>query len=322
MTATGTVVGVDLGGTKIAVALVTAGHEVLARHRVPTPAGGPHAVVDAIVEAVAAVGGAPGHVGVGAPGPIMDGVVMTAPNLPGWREPFPLADRLTDRLERPVTVGNDANVGTLGEWAAGAGRGSRFMLGVWLGTGVGGGLVLDGRPYDGAFGGGGEFGHVCVRQGGALCGCGRRGCVEAYAGRACMEQAVATAASQGHPTALLDIAREKGQGRVKSGTWAKALEQGDELATRVLGEAVDALGAAVGSAVNLLDLDRIVVGGGLTEKLGQDLADRVAAAARPYMLVPGDRRVVVAELGDDSGVVGAAALARAAAGASPAAFEG
>lgn len=305
-----TTVGVDLGGTKIALAVVDADHRVLARHRVPTPEG-PDAVLAAVATGVRRLAERPDAVGVGLPGPVSEGVVMTAPNLVGFTEPVPVAQRLRDALGVPVTVENDATAGVVGEWVAGAGRGSRFVLGVWLGTGVGGGLVLEGRPYRGAVGGAGEFGHMCVRQFGALCGCGRRGCVEAYAGRASMERAVAVAVAAGRSSRLYALRDEKGRERLTSGVWAKALAEGDPLTVAVLDDAVSALGAGVGAAVNLLDLDRIVVGGGLAEKLGADLVDRIAAATRPYLLVPGAaRRFVLAELGDDAGVVGAAALAR------------
>jgi glucokinase len=213
----------------------------------------------------------------------------------------------------PVEVGNDANVGALGEWVAGAGRGSRFMLGVWMGTGVGGGLVLDGRPYTGAFGGAGEFGHMIVHQGGAQCGCGRRGCIEAYAGRASMERFVETAIAGGRDSEIYEIRDDKGKDRLTSAVWAKALDEDDDLATELVDEAIEAVGIGVGSVMNLLDLDRVVIGGGLAEKLGQDLADDIAAAAEPWVLVPrDDRTFVVAELGDDPGVIGAAALGRAA----------
>ncbi|MGH8931083.1 MAG: ROK family protein [Egibacteraceae bacterium] len=305
------IAGVDVGGTNISAALVDERHRVTARVRVPTPSGGPAAVVEAIAETVSKLGQDVAAVGAGVPGPVVDGVVTTAPNLAGFGEPVPVAALLRERLGRPVAVGNDANLGTLGEWVAGAAKGARFVLGVWLGTGVGGGLILDGMPYLGASGGAGEFGHMCVRQGGALCGCGRRGCIEAYAGRACMEHTVQVAAAAGHETVLLDLARRREAARLTSGVWARALAQGDPLATRVFGEAVEALGAGVGAAVNLLDLDLVVLGGGLTEKLGQPLADQVATAAHPYLLVPkAERFVVAARLGDDSGVIGAAAFAR------------
>jgi glucokinase len=305
------VAGVDIGGTNISVAVVDDRHQVVDDDKVSTPAGGPEKVVKAIAEVIDGFEGDVDAVGVGAPGPVNDGVIMTAPNLEGWSEPVPLARMLAETLGLPVTVGNDANVGTVGEWVAGAARGARFVLGVWAGTGVGGGLVLDGRPFDGAYGGGGEFGHMIVRSGGALCGCGRRGCIEAYAGRACMEHMVDVAAENGEETKLFDIMKKKDKDRLTSSVWAKALEKDDPLATRLIDDAVEAIGIGVGSVVNLLDLDCVVVGGGLAEKLGQRLADRIHEAARPWMLVPDvDRRVVVAQLADDSGVVGAAELAR------------
>jgi glucokinase len=305
------IAGVDIGGTNIAAGLVGDDHRVTERTRVRTPSGGPAAIVEAAAKAVASLGGTVDAVGVGVPGPVVGGVVTTAPNLTGFTEPVPFAEMLRRRLRLPVEVGNDANVGTLGEWVAGAARGARFVLGVWMGTGVGGGLVLDGRPYVGAFGGAGEFGHMCVRQGGALCGCGRRGCIEAYAGRGRMEETVRTAAAAGHRTRLYELAGERGKDRLTSGVWRRALELGDPLATRVFDDAIDAVAAGIGAAINLLDLDRVVVGGGMTEKLGPPLADRIASTVRPYLFVPAEgREVVTAELGDDSGVIGAAALAR------------
>ena len=305
------VAGIDIGGTNITGALVDDTHAVVDDDKVRTPTGGPEDVVKAIAELVGELDGDVSAIGVGAPGPINDGVVQTAPNLEGWPDPVPLARMLAEAVDRPVVVGNDANVGTVGEWVAGAARGSRFVLGVWAGTGVGGGLVLDGQPYDGAFGGAGEFGHMIVRAGGALCGCGSRGCVEAYAGRASMEHMVDVAIETGEETKLPDIMKDRGKSRLTSSVWAKALKKDDPLATRLIDGAVEAIGIGLGSAVNLLDLDCVVIGGGLAEKLGQDFADRIHEAAKPWMLVPEqDLRVVVAELGDDSGVVGAAELAR------------
>ncbi len=305
------VAGVDVGGTNVTSALLDDDDAIYERDRCKTPSGGPGAVVDAIATLVAALPERPAAVGVGVPGPTSGGVVARAPNLRGWTGPVALADMLAERLGLPVLVDNDANVGTLGEWSSGAGRGGSCVLGVWLGTGVGGGLVLDGRPYAGAFGAAGELGHVAIQRGGALCACGRRGCLEGYAGRASMERRVEVAVAAGRGTALLNLRRSKGKRRLTSGVWAAALEQGDARATEVVDEAVDALGMAVGGAINLLDLDCVVLGGGFAEKLGQPLADRVGAAARPWALVPeSPRRFVTAELGDDAGVVGAAVLAR------------
>lgn len=303
--------GVDLGGTKIAAALVDADHGIVGSHSSSTPTGGPAAVVAAIVEAVGSLPETPEAVGVGAPGPINDGVVVTAPNLAGWTEPVPLQAMLADALDLPVVVDNDANVGALGEWVAGAGRGAEALLGIWLGTGVGGGLVLNGRLYRGAFGGAGEFGHMVVHPDGALCGCGRRGCLEAYAGRASLERAVGIRTAAGQETAMYAIAEAKGKKRLTSAVWQQALADGDEVATALVDDAIEGLGIAVGSAVNLLDLDRIVVGGGLADRLGDDLTGRIQAAAEPHIIAPNpERTIVVAELGDDAGPIGAATLSR------------
>jgi glucokinase len=307
----GVVAGVDVGGTNITVALVDEAHHVVASDRTKTPKKGPERVVEKIAKAIGDLEGSPEAVGVGAPGPVNAGVLASAPNLDGWREPVPLQRLLEDVLGLPVAVDNDANVGALGEWTAGAGQGARFMLGVWLGTGVGGGLVLDGRVYRGALGAAGEFGHMIVHRGGALCGCGRRGCVEAYAGRAALEGAAVTAFEAGRPTAMRDIQDELGKTRMTSAVWARALEIDDPLATRLFNDAVDALGCGIASAINLLDLDTVVIGGGLAEKLGASMVDRIAEATRPRVLTGGDRRrFVVGALGDDAGIVGAAALAR------------
>lgn len=307
------VAGIDVGGTNIEGALVDDDHQVVGRDKQKTPTDGPASVIAAIVDIVSNLGERPSAVGVGIPGPVSDGVVSRPPNLVEWPEHYDLGSELADALHLPVEVGNDANVGALGEWVAGAGRGSRFMLGVWMGTGVGGGLVLDGRPYTGAFGGAGEFGHMVVQRGGALCGCGRRGCIEAYAGRAAMERAVEMAVHGGRDTDLFEIRDDKGKNRLTSSVWAKALDKGDQLATQLVDDAIETVGIGIGSVINLLDLDRVVIGGGLAEKLGQDLADRIAAAAEPWTMVPrDDRTFAVAELGDDPGIIGAAALGRAA----------
>ncbi len=238
--------------------------------------------------------------------------MLTVPNLANWNEKFDLVEALQQRIDLPIALGNDANVGLLGEWLNGAARGARAVLGLWMGTGVGGGLILDGRPYNGSRGAAGEIGHVLVQAGGALCTCGRRGCAEAYAGRRSMRGAASTMVDAGWKTSLFDIRDKEDKATLTSKVWTTALEDEDELATKLFDTAIETLGIAVGSAINLLDLDMIVIGGGLAEKMGSGLADRIADATSPWMLQPSpDLRFVVSELGDDAGVVGAAALARA-----------
>ena len=306
------VAGVDVGGTNIEVGLVGEDHEVHGRAKAPTPTEGPDAVLDTIAELIRSLDVDPIAVGVGIPGVVHEGQVLTVPNLGNWNETFDLVEALQQRIDLPIALGNDANVGLLGEWLAGAARGCRNVLGLWMGTGVGGGLILDGRPYTGARGAAGEIGHVIVMAGGALCTCGRRGCAEAYAGRRSMRGVATSMVDAGWKTSLFDIRDEEDKPTLTSKVWEKALEEEDELATKLFDTAIEMLGVAVGSAINLLDLDVVVVGGGLAEKLGSDLSDRIAEAAAPWLLQPSpELRFVVSELEDDAGVVGAASLGRA-----------
>ncbi len=303
-------IGIDLGGTKVQGVLVDAG-EVIGDAKVPTPAGGVDEVVAAIGDCVDRLGGTDkvAGVGIGAPGVVdaATGTVVMAPNLPGFGDPVPLAALLADRLDgMRVAVDNDVNVSALAEHRLGAGRGSSNLLGVWVGTGVGGGLVLDGHLRRGPGGAAGEIGHVGVAAGGRRCGCGQDGHLEAYAGRAMMEQEARRRAAAGTPTLLVELAGGK---RMKSSIFAKALEAGDGVAVELLDEAVAALGMALAAATALVDLELIVVGGGLAEKLGAGFVGRIEQAVRSRLLVPSSPlRVVPASLGDLTGALGAALL--------------
>ena len=180
------------------------------------------------------------------------------------------------------------------------------MLGVFWGTGVGGGLVLNGQRWSGR-GASAEIGHVVVQMDGRQCPCGRRGCLEAYAGRGAMELRARAAADHGTKTALFDIMERRGKDRLASSVWEEALAEGDHLAVKLIDEAMAALGAAVASANNLLDVEVIIFGGGLGTRLGQPFADRLAVEMLPHLFVS-ERPppVLVAELGDLGGAVGAA----------------
>jgi len=302
--------GVDVGGTNIEVGLVDADHQVRSRAKEDTPTS-VDALVGQVSRMVGDLDGSPAAVGIGIPGIIHGGRVVQAPNLTGWEADTDVAALISEEVGVAVTLVNDAQCGLIGEWVAGAGKGAMFLFGVWLGTGVGAGLVLDGRPYEGAGGGSGEFGHLVVRPGGARCGCGRRGCVEAYAGRRMMTESAKAMQTAGRKTALFDIQAEKGKAKATSGVWAEALAEGDAVVTEILDEAVAALGLGLASVANLLDPDRVVIGGGMAEKLGSEFADRVAEAARPHAVrAIGKGHIVVAALGDDSGIVGAAEAAR------------
>jgi glucokinase len=313
-------VGVDVGGTKIQSAAMRA-KQVVGVHRLPTPLTGAKDVVAAIGEAVAkalADGGAQPTdleaVGMGVPGAIDTeaGTVSSSPNLPGFQAagPVPLGAMVGEALGGvPVRLDNDVRVAILGEWRRGAGRGFTHLLGVWVGTGVGGGLVLDGRLYEGK-GAAGEIGHTIVKPGGRVCSDGRRGHLEAYAGRAQMEAHARHLVKEGHKTELFEIMEKKGRTRLSSGVWAAALEKHDKMARELIDEAVWALGTGLASVQNLLALEAIVIGGGLGDRLGPPFVDRIRDEMRPLLFVPERPPAMLSsEFGDLSGAVGAAVLA-------------
>ena len=210
-----------------------------------------------------------------------------------------------------VVLENDVQVAVDAEVALGAGRGYGSVLGVFWGTGVGGGIVLEGERWLGR-GAAGEIGHMVVKQGGARCGCGRRGCLEAYAGRASLEARARRAVHKGERTELFRLMENAGRTRLTSGVWARALAHGDPLATRLIDRAVEALGVGIASAVNLLDVEAVVIGGGLGTRLDEPYVLRISRAMLPHLFVserPPDVRL--AALGDLGGAIGAALVARA-----------
>jgi glucokinase len=312
--------GVDLGGTKIQVAVVDANNAILGQARRPTPReGGPAAIAseiaDAVREASRAAGIDPaslGSIGVGAPGAVdgYSGTVARARNLSGWEGVFPLGTVLRESLGPPVSLGNDVTVAVQAEFLLGAGRPYTSMIGVWWGTGVGAGIILDGREWVGR-GAAGEIGHTVVKLNGARCPCGRRGCVEAYAGRAAMEAHAARLVARGRKTNLFKIMKKEGRSQLSSGVWQRALKRDDELAATLIRRAIAALGAGIASAINLLDVEAVVIGGGLGTRLGQPYAEQIAEAMAPHLFAQ-ERPPAVhgAALGDLSGALGAALLGR------------
>lgn len=315
--------GIDLGGTKIQVVIVDADHEVRGKARAATPiAGGPEAIVAAMANAVAEAAReadvAPEDlrgVGVGSPGAIdaAEGTISHAGNLDGWRErAVPVASLLEGSLRTPISLGNDVDVATKAEFELGAAKEFRSVIGVFWGTGVGGGVILDGHQWDGR-GSAGEIGHVCVQHiDGELCGCGRRGCMEAYAGRGRMEAAARAAVAAGETTRLFEIMQDRGKTRLASGVWQHAAEEGDALAVRILDRALAALGAGVASVVNVLDVEGVILGGGLGTRFGQEYADRLAERMQPHLFRDDTPPTVrVARLGDLGGAIGASLLVHA-----------
>lgn len=303
-------VGVDLGGTKIlARAVHTSTGKAKGRVKKVTPAG-PDAVLDALEETIKKVNhweDAVG-IGIGVPGFVDgDGVVAKCPNIVGWDRPVAVAEELTARLGKPVIVSNDVNCGVVAEHRVGAGSGLDSLLAVFVGTGVGGGLVIDGRLVAGSRGMAGEIGHVTVQPGGRPCGCGGQGHLECYAGRAGIDREVRRRSElSGKPELLVELA---GVGPIKSRHLARGVEEGDRTTIELLAEAADALALALGNAAALLDLPRVVLGGGVVDKLGQSFLDQIVASPNFGGFGNALTELVAAERMDDAGAIGAALLA-------------
>ena len=310
--------GIDLGGTKIQTAIVSTDGEVLGEARQPTPtSGGPEDVATAMEaalrEAATAAGVEPSElqgVGVGSPGDADSetGVVSGARNLPGWKDSFPLGETLSKALGAPVRIGNDVQVATEAEFHLGAGRQFESLIGVFWGTGVGGGIVLAGKPWLGR-GAAGEIGHMVIKRGGAKCPGGRRGCVEAYAGRSAMEAEARRQHEEGAKTDLFKLMRKHGKPRLTSGIWERALDHGDELAVKLIDRAIEALGTGVASAVNLLDTEAVIIGGGLGVRFGERYMDPLTAEMDKHLFLNERPPAIrVASLGDLGGAIGASLL--------------
>jgi glucokinase len=315
--------GIDLGGTKIEAIVVDSANTVRGSARVATPdKGGPQdvaeAMADAMVKAAQAAGGQTDKlagIGVGSPGVVdrQDGTVSGARNLPGWDGSFPLAAKLEALLGAQVAVGNDVQVGTNAEMVLGAGQPYDSFLGVFWGTGIGGGVVINRRLWLGR-GGAGEIGHTVVREGGRRCTCGREGCLEAYAGRLAMELRAQKEQEDGEHTVLFELMAEHGHEHLTSSIWERALKAHDKLAHELIDRAVAALGTGIASAINLLDLEAVVIGGGLGLRLGEPYVERIEAAMFPHLFADQrPPRVQLAALGDLGGAIGAALLVAAAA---------
>ena len=313
------VLGIDLGGTKVLAAVVGADNEILGRSKRPTPAseGGEailNTIVECIDEALAAANVSREDIAgaaVGSPGPldVKTGTILFSANM-NVRD-FKLGPLLSAVLDRPVLVQNDVRVGGYGEFRLGAGRGVDNLIAVFVGTGIGGCVVQGGRVLTGGTGNAGEVGHIIVKAGGPKCGCGARGCMEALASRTAIARRVVKAMRKGIPTLLSETVSRK-SGRLKSGELAEAVAAGDHVAVRETRRAAHFLGLGLGSLVNVLGPELVIIGGGVAEALGEPWVDLVRASARGQMLTDpfGKVRIERAALGDDSGILGAALLER------------
>lgn len=314
-------IGIDLGGTNIAAGLVNERFEIVAKDSLPTQAKRPpEQIVDDIAllcrrvcEAAGAAESEVGAVGIASPG-VADhdhGVVEYANNLP-FRH-FPIAALLRERFPVDhVSVENDANAAAWGEAVAGAARGTNNSVMITLGTGVGGGIIIDRKVYSGSNFAGAELGHIVIERGGRQCSCGRRGCWEAYSSATALihmtEEKLAECAASGRATLMTDIVAQRG--RVTGRTACDAMRQGDAAAREVYDEYVSYLACGLTNIVNIFQPQVISLGGGISGE-GQSLIDAVSPQvhAEQYgsgIVAPADIRI--AQLGNDAGIIGAACL--------------
>ena len=309
-------IGVDLGGTNLRFGLVREDKKIISRRRTGTMATeGVEIVIERLTSGIQtlamraeSLGLEVAGIGIGVPGIISarEGVVRLSPNLPGWKD-TPLRARLQESFPYPVYIENDANAYALGEYWFGAGKDAESMVCITLGTGVGGGIILDGHIWRGADGMAGEAGHITVNPDGPLCPCGNRGCLERYSSAtAVMEMAQSAAAGSGK-TAIKALLKN---GTLTPETIADAAKKGDRTAARIYSEAGKYLGIAIADLIDLLNMECVVIGGGMSgawELFIGPLKEEVRARA---FKIPAQRcRIVRGKLRDDAGILGAAGLA-------------
>jgi len=318
--------GVDVGGTKVQASLVTESGGIVGRQRCRTPReGGPEETIQAIetsirdvVEKAGAETGDLAAIGLAIPG-VVDpdaGHVVVTPNmnLTG----VTIGPRLEDRFKVPVAVGNDCNLGALGEKWLGSARNAQSVMAILVGTGIGGGFIQQGKLWRGAREAAGEIGHIVMQIDGPKCGCGNHGCLEALASRSAIERDIREAIAAGRPSALPALTGSD-LSVIRSGAIRRAIAAGDDLVTEILRRATEVLGYACLTVRHLIDPEVIVLGGGLVEACGDfmmPIVERVVEADRLPGARPGGR-VLLSALGDDAVVLGAVALARQQAGRSP-----
>lgn len=313
-------VGVDFGGTKILAGTFTNSLECIATSKVSTKSQrGPEAVVeriarcvrDAVDESDLSLKQVAG-IGIGAPGAVdFDaGKVIFAPNLEGWRD-INLKKELEKMLDVPVFLENDCNVAALGVYAAELKNKPRSMLGIFVGTGIGGGLIINGDLYSGFGHTAGEVGHMVLEVNGPKCGCGNKGCFEALASRTAIFQRIKAAVKDGQKTLLVDMLGSD-LADLRSGDLRKAIRKGDKFVDKVVEEAAEYIGIATANLVNILNPEVVVLGGGVMEALEDEMLGVIIETAKDYAM-PGAMKGVeiqASKLGDSAGVTGGAVLAR------------
>ena len=314
----GSILGVDIGGTKVAVGLVDRDGKILAQGRKPmTASGTPEAALQAVTGAIDLLSSSSvssarfESIGICAPGPLDPkmGIVLNPPNLPCWRD-FPLVEKITRQYGLPVRLDNDANAAALAETRWGAARGFHYVFYATIGTGIGTGIVLDGRIYHGNTGSAGEGGHVSIDYRGPVCGCGKRGCIEVLAAGPAIGARARTklGAEPSRHSTMLDLAKGN-VAAVTSELVGQAFVAGDALAREILLETVEVLTPWLGNIVDLLDPDVLVMGGGVATMLKpffEDIKNRLPE----WCVNPRASEIplLMAHYGADAGIAGGAAL--------------
>ena len=313
--------GVDIGGTKLHAIVADGKGNILARSRMKAKGeAGFKAVMGRVKSCIENACDEASlslkkitAVGVGAPSAILpNGVAVNAPNM-GWKN-VPLTRQLKKALKRPVFALNDCEAGTLGEYQFGAGRKAKTLVGLFMGTGLGGGIIQRGRLLNGENSLAGELGHMVVERDGRECGCGGRGCLEAYASKLGMGHFIRHQVETEGKKSILEALCAAEYDNIRSGLLAKAYAAGDPVAIMALQEAANYLGLGVGNMITLFGPDTIVLGGGVMEALGKELIDRVRKEAEAVSFPRrsyADTKIRLAQLGDDAAAFGAVAWANA-----------
>jgi glucokinase len=314
-------IGIDLGGTNLRAAIAdTYTGRVFHQRKCPTLAAeGQEAVIQRIVQLIRELtqveGILPGSIkgiGIGVPGTpdIETGVIQILPNLPGQWLNVPLQALVEEQVQLPVALINDVRAITLGEWTFGAGRGTDTLVCVAIGTGIGGGVVVNGQFYLGIGGTAGEFGHQVVEVDGLPCGCGGRGCLELYASGPAIAAMGVKEVMHGHTTRIGELVNHD-LNQITVGTIVQAAREGDQVAMRILQRAGMYLGIAVGNILGVLSPQRVILGGGVSAAGDLLLAPILQTVKERVHVIPVEKiQFVFAELGIDSGLIGAALWAK------------
>jgi glucokinase len=307
-------IGIDIGGTKIAGALVNSEGVIVRESRVPTPIEDPAALVSAVVALINELRAGQEVIGAGV---AMAGFIDAAQSSViygtnfGWKN-FPLKSEIEAKLDIPVIIENDANAAGWAEYRYGAGRGFKHMVMLTLGTGVGGAVIVDGRMLRGGFGVAGELGHLRVVPDGIPCGCGQNGCIESYASGTALLREARELAESGKPEGARLAELQKQVGELTGKEVYQALVEKDPGAVALLNQLASWLGQTIASLSAVLDPEVVVIGGGVSAA-GEMLLEPIRAAYRKYAPAGGFRpelKLAIAEFVNDAGVVGAADLAR------------